>query len=301
MRSTLLAITASMALLLSGCGSSDSAFFDQITVTGKTTPKIKAKDVKVEKTAVKVLKKGNGDVIKKDSTVSIKYLVANARTGKEIDSSFAADTPQTISLASKTILPAFTKGLVNQKVGSRVLVAVSAADGASKLQDPSQLDLKKTDAMLFVFDIIAIIPSKLEGGTPQEAPANMPALQLKDGTPTGFKKTADTPKKLEKSAKHVLIEGDGEPLAKDATMTVLYLGATWPDGTNFNDAYPTGPVPGFKLGSMIPCWNDLLPGTKVGSRVVLECTAADAYGDKPKDDGSPTGPLIFAVDILSAS
>jgi FKBP-type peptidyl-prolyl cis-trans isomerase len=40
----------------------------------------------------------------------------------------------------------------------------------------------------------------------------------------------------------------------------------------------------------------------IGSRVVLECTAADAYGDAPQPGGKikPGDALLFVVDVLDA-
>lgn len=297
MRKTLTALVAASALLLTACGGSSA--LDDVKVTGDDTPTVEAKDISVDETVTRVIEEGDGDVVGESDTIAVRYLVLNGRTGEEIDNSFSTDFEQTITLGSDTLLPGFQKGLEGQKVGSRVLVGVSPEDGTEKLADPSQLGLEADDTMVFLFDIIRKVPQELEGGTEQDAPESMPALQIEDGKPTGFAATEATPDELTESAKHVLIEGEGEELADDATMTVLYLGQNWPDGEVFNNAYPTGPVPGFTLGNMIPCWNDLLPGTKVGSRVVLECAEADAYADP--QPGQPEGPLVFVVDILAAS
>lgn len=297
MRKTITALVAASALVLAGCGGSSA--LDDVEVTGDDTPTVEAENISVDETVTRVIDAGDGDEIGADDTISVRYLVINGRTGEEIDNSFSTDFEQTITLGSDTLLPGFQKGLEGQQVGSRVLVGVAPEDGTQKLADPSQLGLEDDDTMIFLFDIIAKIPQELEGGTEQDAPESMPELQLEGGKPTGFTTTEATPAELTESAKHVVIEGDGDELADDSTMTVLYLGQNWPDGEVFNNAYPTGPVPGFTLGNMIPCWNDLLPGTKVGSRVVLECAEKDAYADPQA--GQPEGPLIFVVDILAAS
>ena len=59
-------------------------------------------------------------------------------------------------------------------------------------------------------------------------------------------------------------------------------------------------------GKLIPCWDQLIPGQKIGSRVVLVCPSKVAYGDEPNDpnrspDIKAGGTLIFAIDLLDAS
>lgn len=289
---------AAAALVLSACGGA-SAALDDVSVTGEETPSIEAKDISVDESTTKVLTEGDGAAVGENDTVEIKYLVANGTSGKEIDSSFAGDSTQMVALGEPSILPGFKKGLVGQNVGSRVLVAVAPADGTEKLPDPSQLGLEKGDTMLFVFDIVSIVPTKLEGGTKKKAPAALPQLELKDDVPSGFTKTDATPAKVKKSTKHVLIEGDGEPVGESSTVTSLYLGQKFPDGEIFDGNFESGSPATFTMGQLIPCWNDLLPGTKVGSRVVLECTAKDAYGTD-ESSGRPTGDLIFVVDVLAS-
>lgn len=297
MRSRLVAGLVAAALVLAGCGG-DSSALDDIEVTGDKTPKVEVSEFSTETTETKVLEEGDGPTVGADDSVSVKYLVVNGTTGDEVDNSFTADRASTVSLSSSTILPGFKKGLEGQKIGSRVLVAVAPEDGTEVLQDPSMLNLKKTDTMVFVFDLIELIPTKLEGGTEKKAPASAPQLTLEDDQPTGFAKGDKTPKKLEKSQVHTLIEGDGDDLAEGDNLTVSYLGASWPDGDVFNNSYPTGaPVSNFVIGGLITCFNDLLPGVTVGSRVVLECAEKDAYPDA--QEGEPAGPLVFVVDILA--
>ncbi|MCW2790728.1 MAG: hypothetical protein JWP56_3031, partial [Aeromicrobium sp.] len=55
-------------------------------------------------------------------------------------------------------------------------------------------------------------------------------------------------------------------------------------------------------GAVIPCWDDLLVGQKLGSRVVLVCPEAYKTVDPPQGSTLKKGQnLIFIIDLLDAS
>ena len=49
---------------------------------------------------------------------------------------------------------------------------------------------------------------------------------------------------------------------------------------------------------MIPCWNKGLDGVKAGSRVVLVCPPASAYGARKQPNIPANSTLVFVVDVL---
>lgn len=299
-RTALVAAMASVSLVLAGCGGGTD--LDGFTVSKGESPSVKVeKDYTTEKTQTRVVAEGDGGEVATGDTVKINYIAINGRTGKEFDNSFKNETPMTLTLNEDTTLPGFQKGLVGQEVGSRVLVAVPAKEGASLLQSAESLGLKKDDTMVFLFDLISKVPTEASG-TAEKAPASLPKLTYDDKKqPAKFTKTAKTKSDVDKSGAAVIIKGEGDKVAKGATVTVQYVGQKYPAGDVFDESWSSGPrTISLAEGSAIGCWTKQLVGQTVGSRVILTCTADDAYGDKPTE-GQPEGALIFAVDILDAS
>ncbi len=305
MRRILLATVAATSLVLAGCGGSDSGGngLDDVKVSSSKSPKVTvAKGFKVTKTTSKVLKKGGGDKVAAGDSVKISLAGVNGTTGKQFDSTYATGKPVTVSLG-QGMLSGFNKGLVGQKVGSRVLVAIPPKDGFGTAGQPSY-NIKKDDTMVFLFDIVAKIPTEVTG-TSKKLPADLPELKLDaDKHPAGFTKTKTMDKKKTKESATVVIQGKGDKVKSGQALTVQYVGQVYPTGTVFDESWSKQPA-SFQIGGegLIKCWNDLLIGQKIGSRVVLVCPADKAYGDSPPQ-GSKIGKgdtLIFAVDLLDAS
>ena len=300
----ILAVSAAACLLLAGCGSdesSSSSGLGDITVRGGENPKLSVgKDFTAKSTEARVVTKGAGEELADGDSVKVNYVAVNGRTGKQFDNSFTSKSPLTLTLDETSALPGFLKGLSGQKVGSRVLVAIPPKDGFGQAR--TELGIKADDTMLFLFDIVAKVPEKATGAS-KKLPATVPAIVDKDGHPDGFKPTKKTPDKVSEASAHVVIEGDGPEVAKGQTITSQYVGQIYPDGEVFDSSWTKGAPATFQLDQVIKCWKDLIPGQKVGSRVVLVCPADTAYGDSPQEGGpiKPGDSLVFAIDLLDAS
>lgn len=300
-RIAITAIVAVFALVLSACG--DTGPLAKVKVSKDDAPTVTfSKDFSVEKTVSRVITEGDGEKLKKGDTISFVYLAMNGRTAKQFDNTFKTDQKTSITLTEETTLAGFYKGLVGQKVGSRVLVALAPADGAKLVSSAESLGLKETDTMVFLFDILAKVPTEASG-EPKKAPANLPSVAYNDeGQPTGFKATKTSDKKLAKTQSAVVIKGKGAKVKAGQTVSAHYVGQKYPDGEIFDESWTTGPRQ-FQVGAgaLIACWDDELVGQTIGSRVIVACTADDAYGKDAKAQGRPDGALIFVVDILDAS
>lgn len=291
---SLAALLVSVALL-SGCSGNSLAY---VGVTGTKKPTIKGvEEFSVDKTAVRVLSKGDGDTVAKGDSIDVNYVVVNGRTGKEFDNSFATGSTSLFTLNDKTLKGIYT-ALVGQKVGSRVLVAIAPKDGFN--QAVAQYDLMADDTIVGVFDIVAIHNEAY--GTAVKVPASVPQLTLKNGRPTGFTATAGTPAKAGAAA-YVAIKGPGSAVKKGETITVHYTGQLYPDGNVFDSSWGKDPLTSaIGAGQLIKCWDNLLVGQTIGSRVILTCPADVAYGTEGSPPTIPGGAtLIFAVDILGAA
>lgn len=94
----------------------------------------------------------------------------------------------------------------------------------------------------------------------------------------------------------VLEEGDGPVLESSGTVVADYLGVGLRDGATFDSSYDRGEAAEFPLANVIPGWTYGLAGQKAGSKVLLVVPSDLAYGD-PAAGSSPSGPLVFVVDI----
>jgi len=285
-------------LVLAGCGGSDGGSsggdLDDVSVSSGDAPKVTvAKDFSVDKTSRKVLTKGTGEDVAAGDTVKVNYVAVNGRTGKQFDSSFTTGAPFPVALVEDKILPGFIKGLVGQQVGSRVLVAMSPADGFGQAQQ--QLDIAEDDTMVFLFDIVSKVPSQASG-TPKKLPSDVPQIILDDNNrPTGFSPNTKADKNPTEAKAYTVIEGDGAEVTADQTITIGYVLQVYPDG-RVVDSSPSYTKP---LAELIPCWQSQLVGKKLGSRVVLVCPKDTAYAGTESELKDDT--LIFAIDLLDAS
>jgi FKBP-type peptidyl-prolyl cis-trans isomerase len=298
----ILAVSAAACLLLAGCGSdSSSSGLDDVTVRGGDSPKLSvAKDFTTGTTETRVIKKGTGEAVASGDSIKVNYVAVNGRTGKQFDNSFTSKSPLTITLDNTSALRGFLKGLKSQKVGSRVLVSIPPKDGFGKAN--TQLGIKADDTMVFLFDIVSKVPQKATGKA-KKLPATVPAIVQQGGHPSGFKPGKKAPDKVSKASAHVVIEGDGPKVAKGQGITAHYVGQVYPAGKVFDSSWTKGSPTTFQLDQVIKCWKDLIPGHKIGSRIVLVCPSDSGYGDQPPaNSGIKAGDtLLFAIDLLDAS
>lgn len=306
----LILLSAAATLLLAGCGGSDgdsssksSGDLDSIKVTDGAKPTVSVdKGFSVTTTARKVVKDGAGETVDKGDTVKIAYVAVNGRTGKQFDSSFTTGTPISVSLDETKVLPGFVKGLQGEKVGSRVLVAMSPKDGFGQAQ--KSMDIRKNDTMVFLFDIVSEVPTKVTGEA-RATPKTYPKLEVdKDNIPTAFVKKSTTNKKKDaKESSFTVIQGTGPAVAEGQTISVQYFGQIYPGGTTFDESYSKGGVYTQPLANLYKCWGDELVGKKVGSRVIIVCPAAVGQGEGVAPEGSNIkagDTLLFSVDLLDA-
>jgi len=91
--------------------------------------------------------------------------------------------------------------------------------------------------------------------------------------------------------------GKAHPTA-DSTVEVHYSGWT-PDGKMFDSSVRRGKPTSFPLGGVIKGWTEGVQLMVVGDKVRFWIPGALAYGDKPSRNGTPTGPLVFDIELLA--
>nr|WP_238341914.1 FKBP-type peptidyl-prolyl cis-trans isomerase [Actinopolymorpha rutila] len=95
--------------------------------------------------------KGKGPKVTAKQTINMHYMAVNWRTGKPFDSSWQRGSYENLPL-TRTPVKGLTAGLVGQTVGSRVLLVLPPDQGFG--QALPQTDVKKTDTVVFVVDIL---------------------------------------------------------------------------------------------------------------------------------------------------
>lgn len=270
------------------------ASLDAIKVVGKALkkPTVTVKTpFAIDKTRTKVLVPGTGTRLTADGLVTVQYQGVYGRTGKVFDDSFGGD-PVTFPLSG--VVTGFRDGLVDQVVGSRVLIAMpgsAAYDGVDPSYRPS--DYQDGDTLIFVVDIIGGSVAQPHGAagktvaglpTVAGAAADKPAVTMPGGA---------APSSM---AAVSLIQGTGPAVVKGDTIYVRYVGYSWKTGKLIDDQWT--PSSG-ALSSTIPGWQAGLVGKKAGSRVLLVLPPADGFpkgSNNPPLDAGDT--IVYVVDLL---
>lgn len=273
-----------------------STNLDAVTVTGKfgEEPKVKIKSPwAIDKTQTKVLQPNDaGAVIKEGSTVELNYYGVNGRTGEKFDDSFSRGAP--VSFPLDQVVPGFSKGLVGQKQGSRVLIAMPGSDGYDAGGGNEQAGIKLGDTLVFVVDIVTV-PLTGPVGDAVKPAAGLPTVVDKAGVPTITVPKTAAPKELKIQP---LIKGKGKKVTEADTITFNYTWARWSDGKVLEESYSTKPAE-YALSGLLPGMQKGLVNQTVGSRVLLVIPPADGYpqgNETPKIE--PTDTLVMVVDIL---
>lgn len=247
----------------------------------------------VDKTRAKVLKPNDsGSVVKKGSTVEVNYAGFNARTGKKFDDSFSRGSSISFNLGQ--VVPGFSKGLVGQHQGSRVLIAMPGSDGYDASGGNPQIDVKIGDTLIFVVDVVAV-PLTGPKGSKVDPKAGLPTVADKNGTPVVTIPKSDPPSTLQVQP---LIKGTGKKVAAGDTITFDYVWQRWSDGKILEQTYDSKPAD-TPLSELLPGVVKGLTGQTVGSRVLLVIPPADGYpegNEKPKIAKGET--LVMVVDLL---
>jgi peptidylprolyl isomerase len=252
----------------------------------------------------KVLQTGTGPAVAKGDLLLANYEGRVWATGTTFDSSFKRGQAAAFPIGAGQVIKGWDDGLVGQKAGSRVLLVIPPAEGYGTAGQPDA-GIKGTDTLVFVVDIVGSYGPKAEAtGTakPQSDP-NLPAVQATPGVKPVITMPAgkSAPAVLSKT---VLIEGSGPEVKAGQQLVVQYEGVVWATGKQFDASWDRAAPASFVIGQgqLIKGWDDTIPGTKVGSRVLLVVPPDMGYGSGGQSAAGIKGTdtLVFVLDVLGA-
>lgn len=97
-----------------------------------------------------------------------------------------------------------------------------------------------------------------------------------------------------------LVEGTGDVVPENATITAHYTGALCKDGTIFQSSHDFGKPATFGLNQVIAGWTQGVPGMKVGGTRRLIIPSALAYGSvRAAANIPPNSDLVFDIELVS--
>jgi peptidylprolyl isomerase len=295
-------------LLASGCGGEEqpapTSDLAAVTVTGDqgAPPTVEVPEpFSVAASTSLAVAEGSGEPVLEGDVIGMEYLVLNGRTGARIDGSDFTGAPTSL-VVDDSILTGLRTGLVDQKVGSRVLVAVAPQDGFEGQAAPTQSGVAADDTLLFLVDLQSTVRPRAQGEA-EAVPPGLPAVALDErGAPSITIPPGSTPPG--ELVVQRLVRGTGPLVEAGQTIRAHYTGVKYADGSVFDSSWENGsPVP-FVIGrgQVIQGWDAGLVGQPVGSQVLLIVPPAEGYGDAGQPQAGITGTdtLVFVVDILAA-
>lgn len=272
-----------------------SSDFDAVTVTGDygKAPKVSVKSPwAIDKTRTKVITESKGAVVEEGQTVEVNYYGVDGRTGKTFDESFTRGAPIAFSLAQ--VVPGFSKGLVGQRQGSRVVIAMPGKDGYDASGGNPQAGIEVGDTLVFVVDLVTVQLAGPEG-TEVKPKAGLPTVVDKDGAPQITVPKTDPPTTLQVQP---LIKGKGRKVGENDQITFNYRWVRWNDGKLLEESYGAEPAQA-ALSGLLPGMVKGLTGQTVGSRVLLVIPPAEGYPDGNATPSiAPKETLVMVVDLL---
>lgn len=148
----------------------------------------------------------------------------------------------------------------------------------------------------------AVLTGCSSSGHPSAHPSSaLPTVSGQYGTKPTFTFPRQGPPAALKST--TLHAGTGPIVASGDLLVADYLGQIW-RGPVFDNSYDRHAPAGFIIGTgkVIPGWDQLLVGSRAGSRLLLNIPPAQGYG--PAGNASAgikgTDTLVFVVDVIAS-
>jgi peptidylprolyl isomerase len=301
-----------LSLFLAACGSESDNLEGAVVEDGigcKPTevdrrtdaPTITALSEEPDEVLKEDVEKGEGCGADTNTFLTLDLVGATAVGGTTFADSFASGRPITAQLNASQLISGLESGIQGMKVGGRRTVTVPADLAYGAEGSPDQ-GIGPDEGLIFVVDLVAVTPAPLYCNAAQGIPAGPEG--------SGKPETVDMPIEAPsgETTTEVLTIGTGDEVTEESYVTVHYLGVSCASGQQFDSSWDTGADFTAALAgaedptrSVIPGWTAGLVGQKVGSLVQLAIPADEAYGAQGQGPIAPNDPLVFVIQIISAS
>ena len=242
--------------------------------------------LKVGETTSAVTVRGTGAPVQVDQLFVIALSLYDARTGKAA----VRRQPVAAKTSDDTLFPVLDDALVGVRQGSRVVVAVTAADAFAASGVPPE-GVRKSDAVVVVADVLAVPPTSVldaADGEPVPARSGEPRVVLQDGVPVAV----DTRglKEPDTLQVYLLKAATGPKATVPGIVTLDVLGQKWGSSEPSEDTFFKEPVQyALGTGRSPGSWDSALEGEHRGSRILIV------------DPGDVRGTMLWVVDVLGVS
>lgn len=245
-----------------------------------------------------VISEGDGAKLKNGDAIQVNYLGQSWDSTKPFDNSFDKGQPFDLTLGAGMVIQGWDKGLVGQKVGSRVQLVIPPDLGYG---EQGQGDIKPNATLVFVVDVVNAtqVPKSAKGTAVAQDNIDLPKVGTNtDGkAPTVTFPKGNPPKKL---VSNYILESDGAVTKETDSIVVNYEAFLWKGGKKFDSTYDTGKTATFPLAQItVKGLKNGLVGKKVGSRVLLVIPPDQAFGGEAQQTIPANSTLVWSVDILT--
>lgn len=222
------------------------------------------------KTSVEVLTAGNGAAVQKGDVLVANYLGqtwADKNCAPNVfDSSFKRGSAAGFAIGVGQVVKGWDNTLVGQKLGSRVLLAITPDDGYGPKGQQAKSELAG-ETLVFVVDLVDRVKGDgISTGATQKLPAGFPAITSVSGKhPEVTSVSGVKPAKTPSSA--LLIKGTGAKIDESKQLVLQFLQTDVATGKKTQrtwDAKQPQVVPAKSVLTLVSA----LKGQAIGSRAV---------------------------------
>jgi len=173
-RKLAIALLVALLTVVAGCGGDDSsdesaatpeataAETPGVTPSATDTPQAPAKKPAVEvpkgkppkKLVIKDLREGTGPAAQAGQTVTVQYVGANFKDGKQFDASWDRGEPFSFPLGGGQVIQGWDQGLQGMKVGGRRMLVIPPDLGYGPQGQPPVI--KPNETLVFVVDLLGV-------------------------------------------------------------------------------------------------------------------------------------------------
>jgi peptidylprolyl isomerase len=276
---------------------------DSVHVTGdfNTTPNVSMNaPLKLSSTQRTVVIAGTGEKAAPGNIVNVSFTLYNGTTGKTVTSTGYGDgRTSPITVDASQVITGLAKTLNCSQAGERVVGVVPASEAFGSAGS-SQLGIPANQVVVFVADVISIVPTKAQGDAVAPQPGLPTVTLAADGKPTlhvpdGFKPAATT-------QIATLIKGAGAVVGPTDTVVIQYQGTDLKTGKIFDQTWGSTPYSG-AVNGFVTGFTNAIVGQTIGSQVLVLIAPADGYGPQGGNTGAGIGKddtIAFVIDILAA-